>query len=355
MISIRQANEGDKSRLIAFYERNAGAEASERMERRWHWQWHLDPRLGEPGYRGVVAEWQGQIVGSVSCLPAGLYLRGQPTPAVWLADVRIDWALVRRALRDIRSSGQGRGSGLSNGIAAAMFDHPAAGPIQLGKHIAEPMMAIGRRIGFATVPEAANHMRRTSFRWPLQKALGGSLGGLAAAIADAILIRLPRPSLEVKPFEAAFDARFDRLWERARADYPAITLRSAAVLNWHYRAHPDTAYRALVVDDGPELRGYAVSRVSARKGRLIGRIVDLLVVRGDVEAVESLVAAALRQCRSEGAERTDIFATGADLIAALSRIGFRPRLTKTKKVQPLLCRRLPDVPIYVTAGDGDGG
>jgi hypothetical protein len=355
MISVREATESDKDRLIAFYEKSAGVESATRMERRWHWQWHRDPRLARPGYCGVLAEWREQIVGSVSCLPAGLYLRGQASQAIWLADVRVDWALARRALKDGRGGGQARDPALSRGIAAAMFDHPVAGPAQLGKHIEEPMMAICRRIGFATMPEAGNYMRRTSFRRPLQAAVGRWPGRWLAAIVDPALHRVPQPTVSVSRFDAEFDGRFDRLWEHARQAYPAITLRDSALLNWHYRNHPDTAYQVLVVEDETGLRGYVVFKVFPRKGRLIARIVDLLTIRGDREAAESLVAAAVLQCRREGAERTDCFATGADLIATLTQLGFVPRLTKKRKIQPLLARNLPDVALYVTSGDGDGG
>lgn len=355
MISITEANEGDKGRLLAFFEKNAGTDAARRMAGLWDWQWHGDPRLEQPGYRGVVAEWRGQLIGSVSCPPAGLYVHGEPLPAVWLVDVRIDWALARRALRDIRSDGGEREAGLSKGIAAALFDHPAAGTVQLGKHIAEPMMAICRRIGFVTMPEAANYTRRTSVRQPLEKALGRSVGRLLAVAADPLVVRVRRPALNVRAFDAELDGRFDRLWERAKSDYPAITRRDAAVLNWRYRRHPDTVYRVFVIERDAGIRGYAVSAVVPRAGRLFARIVDLLTVKGDGEAAESLLAAALRQCRDEGAERTDFFATGAELIAASSRLGFAPRLTKKNKLQPLLCRNLPDLPLYVTTGDGDGG
>ena len=216
-------------------------------------------------------------------------------------------------------------------------------------------MAIGRRIGFATLPEAANYMRRTSLRWPLENVLGRIPGRLVASIADPLISSVPRPVLDVQRLDAEFDDRFDRLWERARHDYPAITRRDTAVLNWHYRNHPDANYHVFFSAQDAALRGYVVFKVYLRKGRRIARIVDLLTVRGDTEAARSLVAAALLECRREGAERTDCFATGSDLIGTLSQLGFAQRLTKKQKVQPLLYRNLPDLPLYVTSGDGDGG
>ena len=355
MIAIRQAKEDDKDRLLGFMASAAGTEKARVLKRRWHWQWHCDPRLDEPGYRGVVAEWQGNIIGSVSCMPAGLYIAGESAPAVWLTDVRIDWGLVRQAMKDLRRRGERKSPEFSGGIAAAMFNHPSAGRIQLGKHIAEEMMTIGERAGFTEMPGAANFMRRTSFKWPLRKSLGEIAGGFAGAIADLAIPRVPRPLLTIQKFDAEFDDRFDRLFDRARNEYAAVTLRDSTVLNWHYREHPDTSYDAFVIERGNEVRGYLVLKAYERKGRLIARIVDLLTERGDAEAIESLVAAALRHSRSRGAERADWFASGADLSGCLSRLGFSARLTKRKRAQVLMQRHLPEVVLYVTSGDGDGG
>jgi hypothetical protein len=355
MIDIRAASEADKPELLRFMEEAANPEKAETLNRRWHWQWHLDPRLDEPGYKGVVAEWNERIIGNIACMPAGLYVRGEPQSAVWFVDARIHWGLARKALRDLARSGKRKDDILPNGLAAAMFDHPAAGSIQLGKHIAEAMMTIGYRVGFAAMPFAGNNMRRISYRWPLQKALGAGVGAAVARLADLTIRRLPRPKLEVTPWQGAFDSRFDRLWDRSKRDYPAITLRNAAVLNWHYREHPDTTYHTLVVERGDEVRGYLVFKVWVRKGRRIARIVDLLTDKDDAAAIDALLAATMRALRQEGAERVDWFVCGAQFQDIVQRFGFLPRLTRSKKPQPLMTRRLPEVDLYVTSGDGDGG
>jgi hypothetical protein len=217
------------------------------------------------------------------------------------------------------------------------------------------MMTIGARVGFRDVPDAGNTMRRVSLRWPLQQAVGRVPGALLAAVAD-LPIRLPRrPRLPVAALEGAFDERFDRLWELARRDYPAITRRDGAVLNWHYRDHPDTDYRVLTIADGAALRGYLVYKVWHRRGRRIARVVDLLTLPGDWDAVEALASATLHELRAAGVERADWFACGAELRAHLARLGFVPRVTRKSRPQPLMVRGLPEVPLYVTSGDGDGG
>jgi hypothetical protein len=356
MIELRAATDADRPAVLAFMAEAAGPTRSQTLDRRWHWQWHEDPRLKAPGYKGVVATWNERVMGHVACMPAGMYIEGSPVDAVWLVDVRIHRGLVREALKDSLRRGVGKRDLFPNGLAAALFDHPAAGDIQLGKHIGEDMMAIGHRVGFRGLPDAGNRMRRVSFRWPLQQAIGRRPGALLAALAD-LGIRLPRrPRLQVQRLDGAFDTRFDELWQLARDGYPAITLRDSAVLNWHYRAHPDTDYEVLTVYEQDKVRGYLIYKTWLRKGRYIARIVDLLTAPEDAAAIESLAAAALRGLRRAGVERVDWFVSGAGLLAQLERLGFKPRFTRRGKPQPMLARGLPALTsLYITSGDGDGG
>lgn len=355
MIDIRAATDSDKAQILERMDEVYGPTEAERAERRWDWQWQHDPRLEEPGYKGVVAEWRGRIIGNVSCPPAGLYIAGQPVRAHWFVDVLVHWGLMRQALREMRREKSGKAAAFPDGIAAAMFGHPVAGPIQLGKHIADQMMSIILKIGFVPRPDTANMTRRVSLRWPLRKALGRHLGSLVANGADLALPRIPRPQLDVTPLEGAFDARFDRLWAEAKRDYPAITLRDSATLNWHYRQHPDTSYRVLTLEGERALRGYTVLKVFLRRDRLLAYIVDLLTRTGDTEAKTALIAGALEYAQRQGAERAECFAAGLEMTGALRNLGFAPKLTGAKREQPLMARWLPDVDLYVTRGDGDGG
>jgi hypothetical protein len=111
----------------------------------------------------------------------------------------------------------------------------------------------------------------------------------------------------------------------------------------------------LTVEDGGALRGYTVLKVFERRDRLLARIVDLLASNGDTEAKSALVAGALEHARREGAERAECFAAGVELTAVLQRLGFVAKLTGANRTQPLMVRWLPDVDLYVTRGDGDGG
>ncbi len=357
MIEIRPGTDADKPQILARIEEVFGDRPARRAERLWDWQWHQDPRLPGPGYRGIVAEWDGQVIGNLGTIPAGLYIAGEPAQAWWFVDVWVHWGLTRKALREHKRSGAPGGADLSRGIAAALFDHPNAGPIQLGKHISDPMMAIIERIAFEPQPHTRSVHRRVSARHPLGRVLGTVLGDHIAAVADLALPRIPRPVLPVEPFDGPFDSRFDALWNGVKADYPAICRRDSAVLDWRYRRHPDRDYAVLTLDSGNGLRGYCVVKVFDRSGRRRAKIVDLLTAPGDDAALQALVAGALRELRRRRVERVECFACGAGQLRALATLGFTPRLTKTHRPQPLMTRHLPKSAkgIYVTQGDGDGG
>jgi hypothetical protein len=357
MIDIRPGTDADRPRVIESVSEVFGDAAAQRAARYWDWQWQLDPRLPAPGYRGIVAEWDGRIIGNLATQPAGLSIAGRAVTAWWTVDALVHWGLTRQALRASRKQGGPRDARLSGGIAAALFDHPGAGPIQLAKHISDPMMAILERIGFEPQAETGSRHRRVSTRHLIGRALGTGLGDLGGRLADLALPRIPAPRLAVHPLTGGFDPRFDDLWDRLRAAYPAICRRDAALLNWRYGQHPDQDYSTLILESEDGLRGYVVIKDFERKRRRRGRLVDLAHLPGDDPAIDALLAAALGELRRRRVERVECFASGAEVMRALSRIGFRPRLTKSGRVQPLMVRRLPDPrpEVQVTLGDGDGG
>ncbi len=357
LIVIRPGTDADRPQIVARIAEVFGPEPADRAERLWDWQWHRDPRLASPGYRGVVAEWRGQVIGNLATIPAGLHIGGEPVEAHWCVDVLIHWGLARGALRERRKNPDPVGPDLSRGLASALLDHPAAGPIQLSKHLSDPIAAIVERIGFHALGETGSLHRRVSVRHALGRGLGRVLGDGLGAVADLALPGIPRPHPQVKPLDGAFDRRFDDLWDRARRLYPAIPRRDAATLNWRYRGHPDGGYAALTLGSQRGLRGYCVLLDYDRGPRRWGKIVDLIVEPGDIEGMRALLAGALHLMRRRRVERAETFACGADLGAVLAGLGFVPRLPKSGRPQPLMVRWLPEAArhIYVTQGDGDGG
>ncbi len=354
MFDIRPGSDSDKNQILDLIRDVFGTEQAERAERRWRWQWHEDPRLEKPGYRGVVAEWNGRVIGNLSSIPAGLHIAGQSVEAYWFADALVHWGHLRQALKERKRSGETGGPDLSGGIAAAMLNHPAAGSMQLGKHIAGTMETIGYRIGFKAVRETGSWARLISFRQPVESVTGRHLGALIGGVADLSIPKIPKPKLEVKPMEGDFDERFDELWARAKLEHQAITRRDMSTLNWRYRRHPDTSYSVLAVEEAGVLRGYLAYSIFFRHQQRRAQIVDILARQGDSAALDSLIAAALQQMRAERVHKVECYAGGAEVGSALRGAGFAARLNKGKG-QPVLARGLPDVELYVMRGDGDCG
>ena len=263
---------------------------------------------------------------------------------------------MRQALRDQRRQASA-GPNFTHGIAAALLDHPAAGPIQLAKHIADPMMVIMGRIGFTTIPGTCSLRRRVSVMHTLARGLGRPLGGLIGAVADLGLPLGPRPRLPIEVLAGGFDGRFDRLWEEVRGRYSALGRRDARTLDWRYRQHPEGDYRVLTTGAGERLRGYLVLLTNQTRGRRRAKFVDLLTAPDDSEAIRALLSGALRWLRDWRAEKVETFACGNGVAAILGSMGFTPPLDKAGQPHPLMVRGLPAAAegIYVTQGDGDGG
>lgn len=360
MIEFRPGDDADKPQILARTAEVFGAGPAQRMEALWDWQWHRDPRLPSPGYRGVIAEWRGRVIGHLATIPAGLHIGGEPVQAWWFVDVLVHWGLTREAMREQRRVDAASQPDLSRGLAAALFDHPIAGPIQLGKHVSDPMSTIGRRIGFVPCPDTGGAQRRISVRHPVGRMLGARLGDLAGAVIDPLLGPNPRSGLSVRIHDGPFDGRFDALWASVRGAFPAICRRDAALLNWRYRDCPDLEARVLILEDDGALRGYCVIRAFDRPGRpprRLGKILDLLTAPGDRIAQRALLGGAIPALRQLRAERVECFYSGADLWYLLAEFGFAPKTTNSGRARPLLTRHLPEAAkgIYITQGDGDGG
>lgn len=355
MFEIRAGRESDKPQILELIKEIFGSEPADRTARRWDWQWHQDPRLLEPGFRSVVAEWNGRVIANLSCIPAGLFIDGKPVEAYWYADALTHWGSVRQALREQKRAGQAGGLKLPRGIAAVMLDHPAAGVMQLGKHLTDPMTVVAYKIGSTDQPVTGSWSRLISFRQPLERYFGKLLAMPVAFFVDLIIPRVPQPGMAVKTLTGDFDARFDGLWEQARNEYQAITRRDRATLNWRYRQHPDTAYQVLTVEDHEGLRGYLIYSVFYRHQQRRAHILDMLASHRDTAVLEALIAEALHQLRRQSVHRVECYAGGLTAIAALEHMGFKPRL-HNGKVQCTLVRGIPPLDeLYITRGDGDGG
>jgi len=356
MLEIRPGRESDKPQILLLIKLVYGEDVAERAERRWHWQWYEDPRLTEPGFHGVVAEWNGQVIACVSSLPAGLYIYGLPVEAFWFVDGLVHWSSVRRALRSQkRAKSPSRGApDLSKGLYAAMLNHPSAGVMQMGKHLTDGAAVVCYKIGASAQLGTGSWSRLISFRQPLKGVVGKPLALALGWLVDLAVPRIPKAAHQVNLHEGCFDERFDVLWNQVKDDYQAITRRDSVTLNWRYRRHPDTAYTVLTVTDKNAVLGYLVYSCFYRHQQYRAHIVDLLVHRQYYAVLDDLLITAMLKMRAECVHRVECYAGNSQVVSALKRTKFKERF-QNGNPQSTLVRGLPEVELYITRGDGDGG
>jgi len=327
MLESGPSGEQDREQILALSRHAFGVEFALQREREWHWQWHQDPRLPEPGYRGIAVRDEERIVGTATLLPAGLYVAGAPVEAWWQVCTVVHADYRRR------------------GIGVRIQDELGS-RVVLAKGLSEGALGMLKSSGYRLLDTGGYWTRTLDFKARLQRSTGEGVGGALGSVANALLKGVPARSPRVVELEGEFDDRFDALWERARVAYPAIALRDAATLNWRYRARPDCGYTVLVLEN----RGYLAFSDFERRGIRRGRIVDLLADRDDEDARLDLLAGALHALHERGADRVDCFATSSVVLDSLRSAGFRP----AKRPDPLAMHGIePDDP-YFCAGDGDG-
>ncbi len=353
MIEIRTAQPHDKPQILALVSDAFGPQHAGRIGRTWDWQWQQDPRLSPPGYRGIVADWEGRLIATASLIPAGLFVQGQPRAAAWLTNVAVHEGLHRHALRKMgrdRTERRAKPTGSSRGLAARMFDHAARDQLLFGKRLSRPILVVARRNGFKDVPESNAWSRNLSFGQRLARLVGPWMASPLAILPNLCLRALPRPSAPLERLERDFDASFDELWDAARLSHGAIGRRDAQTLTWRYRRHPDTNYTALMIRYQGRLRGYVIVATRLKRRCLNGAIVDLMALPDDADAAFDLVAGAVRALKGLGADRVACFAAHPVLRGALERAGIRAE----SDPDAATVRGPVEPPIFITAGDGDG-
>jgi GNAT superfamily N-acetyltransferase len=154
---------------------------------------------------------------------------------------------------------------------------------------------------------------------------------------------------------AAFDERFDRLWERVRDDYTLITRRDRRHLQWRYTDNPTAQYRILACEEGGELLGYAVCKRYEQELQLV----DLLTVP-DVQVGIQLVKQASQIALDDGATALSLWLNVSHpLHRRLEKLGFRNGEPITYVLGKLLRPELPEELVfnwrnwYMTMGDSD--
>jgi GNAT superfamily N-acetyltransferase len=160
-------------------------------------------------------------------------------------------------------------------------------------------------------------------RAPLAARVGASVTALLAPLARAatgVLFRTasrPRPDgLELRHHAAplpAFEAPYDRLWDRVRPRVGLATRRDAAYLEWRLRTCP-RRYEIIEATRDGTLLGMVALRAEDKFGERLGYIVEFLCDPDAPEVGLCLLLAARDQLRRTGCSLATMLAGGAPFL-----------------------------------------
>lgn len=110
-----------------------------------------------------------------------------------------------------------------------------------------------------------------SIGMPNAKALPGHLSvgwTVASLLPQMVKVDCERTDHSCRTV-ADFDSRFHRLQARMAKRFSFLPIRSASELHWRYLARPGVTYTVVVVDDYPEIHGYAVLKRFGAKAHIV--------------------------------------------------------------------------------------
>ena len=304
---------------------------------RFDWLYRANP-YGPAAVWIAVDEARGQTVGMASAFPRRALRDGRDERCWVLGDfcIHTEYRTLGPALQLNRACL----SGVDQRGVAFCYDFPSDG-----------MMAVYRRLGVQPFGETIRFARvlrwgqklRDRVRIPVFR----TLAGISGDIVDLASARHPTPppgtSLALE--EKDCDEAFDDLDRAHRGRFRLHLERSAAYLNWRYRANPLGRYEILAARRGGELQGYAVfthtgadallTDLSARDSGTARLLLDDLAARLSARHAVTLSAPVL---------------SSHPLIPHLLGSGFRPRETSPvvlyhrpdpESVKPLTCGDWP--------------
>lgn len=344
----------DRPQVFAFLGAAASAADSARLMRQWDWKYDANPfnRDSEP----YLPLWRdaGEIAGMLGILPLRVCIDGAERwvghPCDWLIHPNHRGRRMARRLIDrVRLDWPVRFS-WQNELAHRVSP---GDPATDGKLRLTPM---------AKPVDAAYLVERATGSHLL-----GRAGGIIAKGPQYVTGLLNRhsaiPGLDIAESQV-FDDRFDRLWQRARQEYPVIVVRDQRYLQWRFAARPDAHYQTFVATRAGELLGYLVLRCLEKAGARWGYVVDFLMVERSTAIFSQLVAHAVAYLERDGVKAISCRVVVPPFRRVLARHGFLPvilgargylRTYRPQSESPepaLLTFQNPDR-WFVTMGDGD--
>jgi GNAT superfamily N-acetyltransferase len=132
---------------------------------------------------------------------------------------------------------------------------------------------------------------------------------LASTLWNGIIARLPHRHADVQTeMVGQADGRFDRLWEKCRANAKFAVVRNRAWVQWRFLDCPSRRYRVLLATRDGEPAGYCAYSVYESEGRRRALLAELAAPQDDDAARRTLLADLLHDLLAEGVEHVSTLA-----------------------------------------------
>lgn len=299
-------------------------EEDKRRQVRLYWEWlHYDnPNAQGTGPVVYILERDGEVAGTVSCIPTRLMVKGVVHRLHWITDFMVSpthrgWLTGLRLANELHSlAPQYMFAGFPLKNTLSIWTRAARG---IGLDIVGDMKLVVR-------PLHALYMMQNKTRNPVLAGLADLVVRPMLAIHETILARkAPRATdLHFQKVDS-FDERVTEFFFRVGPTYPIIVVRDAEYLNWRYTDPPGRPYQKyIVVNDTGEMKGYVViSWAEKKNGVRDGLLVDFLAERGDEATVHFMIRRAVRELRRANCAVVKARAFSMpDMAAYLRRLGF---------------------------------
>ncbi len=329
---------GKEEELFGFYRMHL--DQGERVVKLYEWR-RLSPKASG-GVATFVARSGSEIVGALNAIAFDLAVNGTMLRASWQQD-----SIVHPRMR-------------GKGIGKLLVETAAEGwDVVMAKGTSPPMYHLRKSVGFKDVPNS-NYSRlvMSPFR------IGSSIRELVANVTLYLAGGLRRyrrkahhgnPDTSVRSLDRFACDLDSHVLYRAAAHGIGVS-KSGEYLNWRYFTCPVKQYSVLEVRAGGQLVGIIVLDRPRNPSRTAW-IVDMLFDLHDSHAAATLVAAAIAECRREGAASIRIFATAGPMRLCLAAAGFMrttvtPRFTY-RAANKVYARELSSTLWNFWHGDGD--
>jgi hypothetical protein len=192
-------------------------------------------------------------------------------------------------------------------------------------------LRIYRALGFSIRMSIPRWVRVTS-----DEALATMLGHCESPYREPTAMPPSTDSLRVLPWSETDAARWDALWERRLAPRLVGTWRDAAYLRWRYLEHPSFTYQVRVAEAADSsLRGAAVHRIAQVDGAP-GKVVRIVELHGDTEAMTALAADVVSAAARAGASFAEFYCSAGAVSGPLRACGFSEEPEPSHALPPLI-------------------